>query len=150
MADGFIVMPVDHIDRFSVSVKYLFLNENTNQLEKNMSLTSKTQMGTTSFQNLDAFSALTEISDGAAATYNGGQITLYDGIQTQVLGTFNFGGKQTLISNDQISSINIDDNSQWRLFSDANYQGYGQTFGKGKTTLPPALNNKVSSFVRVA
>jgi hypothetical protein len=119
-------------------------------MEKIMNLNDLTKTGNTPFQNLAAVSALKEISDEAAAIFNGGKITLYDGNQTQVLGTFTFGGKPNLISNDKISSINIDDDSQWRLFADANYKGYGQTFGKGKTTLPPTLNNKVSSFIRVA
>lgn len=35
MGSSLIVIPVDHIDRFLVLVKYIFLNESTNQLEKN-------------------------------------------------------------------------------------------------------------------
>jgi hypothetical protein len=115
-----------------------------------MNFTTKKQTNQNNFQNLDAIPGIKEVSNEAASFCSGGQITFYDKEQKETLGTFSFGGKRSLISDDKISSINITDNSEWRLFADPNYGGYAQTFKKGKTTLPPELNNKVSSFIRVA
>ncbi|MEC4884052.1 MAG: hypothetical protein SAL70_22390 [Scytonema sp. PMC 1070.18] len=103
--------------------------------------------------------AFTELDDETGAAIEGGaNLELYDTDDfKQLLGSFNSGGKPRLIHNDQISSIIVRE-GQWRLYADANYKGYAQTYGPdqvfifttpGKYVLPPGLNNKVSSFQRV-
>jgi hypothetical protein len=95
--------------------------------------------------------AFTELDNETAAAIGGGaNLELYDtNNYQQLLGSFNYGGKPSLIHNDQISSI-IVRGGQWRLYQHANYQGFARTYGRGRHVLPPGLNNQVSSFIRVA
>lgn len=64
-------------------------------LEKNISFTTQTQMNKAPFQNLNAVSALTEISDETAATCSGGEtaVTLYN-----IRQSINYMGKQQCIT----------------------------------------------------
>jgi hypothetical protein len=93
----------------------------------------------------------TELDDETGAAIQGGaNLELYDNSNfTQLLGSFNSGGKRRLIANDQISSIIIKD-GQWRFYEHANYKGGAYTLGKGSYVLGPNnLNNKISSFQQV-
>ncbi len=94
--------------------------------------------------------AIQELDNETAAAIGGGyNIQFYDNNNyTELLGSWNDGGKPTLINNDKISSIIVNDGS-WRLYADANYKGAAHTYGPGKYVLPSDLNNKVSSFIRV-
>ncbi|MBR8839362.1 MAG: hypothetical protein DSM106950_36505 [Stigonema ocellatum SAG 48.90 = DSM 106950] len=94
--------------------------------------------------------AIQELDNETAAAIGGGyNIQFYDNNNfTELLGSWNDGGKPTLISNDKISSIIVND-GEWRLYADPNYKGAAHTYGPGKYVLPSDLNNKVSSFIRV-
>jgi hypothetical protein len=98
--------------------------------------------------------AFTELDNETAAAIGGGaKLELYDNNNfTQLLGSFDFGGKTDLIANDKISSI-IVRSGQWRLYENRNYNqgdpGAERTYGPGRYVLGRDLNNEVSSFQKV-
>lgn len=107
------------------------------------------------FNQLDATLAVKELDNETAAAIQGGaSLTLYDDADSrldQTLGSFNFGGKKSLISNDKISTIVINDSTKWRFFLNKDYKGDAKTFGRGTHRLTGTkFNNAISSFVRVA
>ena len=103
--------------------------------------------------------AFTELDNETAAAIGGGwNMQVFDNENfTQVLGSFNSGGKKRLIHNDQISSIVISE-GQWRFYEHADYKGAAYTLGPLANGQPAYyklgpgskyLNNKISSFQRV-
>lgn len=111
------------------------------------------------FKQLDAI-AVKELDDEVAAAIGGGySLQLYDDDDAkldQLLGSFDYGSKPRLINNDKISTIVINDDTKWRFYIDADYQGDGITFGKGTHRLRLSqsantrkFNNNISSFTQV-
>lgn len=111
-------------------------------------------------QLFEGIPAVQELDNETAAAIQGGySLELYDDDDAkldQLLGSFDFGGKPRLISNDKISTIVINDDTKWRFYIDADYKGDSITFGKGTHRLRLSqypntrkFNNNISSFIQV-
>ena len=129
-----------------------------------MNFNDRTKTGDTPFQNLDAVSALKEISDGSAAIYSGGSaITLFQ--------DDNFKGKATVRSesdrdlrvgpfqgppDNSTSSITVN-SGKWELYQKKDFDNSGWNFqlGEGNYTLSELkkkgfTNDSLSSIRKVA
>jgi hypothetical protein len=128
-----------------------------------MSFTTQTQMSKSPFQNLDAVSALKELSDVAAASCSGGSdqtITLYDGDNDARSWKKSSGQGEDNIDdaiigdgwNNRATKVNITGGT-WRLYSGNQYTGDSKEIGAGNydlSKIKPNLSRRLTSFLRVA